>query len=650
MEEVYDLGSEADDALVVQQILEYLVMQYLEDLDNDDLYSRKHSKSNKESADQHDTLKEINEEIWSSLKRVGIMTGFNSLPCLDTKQKQEALKTAMKCGEVNQRFLSNLILRTWEGVRDARKKSKKRRDGVRDARNKPKKSQLELEVDTRKVVLPITPSSEVTTTDLQPHTVTFACLDTLTDNLLNKLVMPHFVIHRLKSYQNEIESFGSLHPLKDRMMKCILPEVRALEGKDVTRQMLDDVLGYQGPITKWPAIGGYLLYITSSEAEEFWRPYAGQGSLLKRRIPQHITEVLHGRNNTLCYWVASKPGRQLNFIRLWEIIEEDEDTRQSIELLNNLLEMVFCLAFQSLPLPTLERFLGAGTEGFSLQGLNVISPLLQNVILTPKERAECRSWLAHSPSYETQEFAKARQAQLQQQKRSALQPCSRRPHPQEIELACHVAISPHLSSPFVGDNAKIGISNNSRRPIDPTTIDYKVARYLDQQGVMEHLHALPFGSMTEAHIGFVLDFDIFSLKHNRESTLPVHFPSALGYIGFHKQNCLVWPFNFQVPYTPRKFKLAGPEDKFLSEINSEIIDMSNLQVVILCGTNTERLIVMSDPSIKKIKIDIGKVSLDAYLQIEQPQSVLSRVYLKLPAPLSALHSRKVRRWLPLQSK
>lgn len=381
-----------------------------------------------------------------------------------------------------------------------------------------------------------------------------------------------------------------------------------------------------------------MLYITSSESEEFWRPYAGQSNLLKRRIPQHITEVLHGRINTLCYWIASKPGRQLNFIRLWDVTEVDEDTHQSIEVLNSLLEMIFCLAFQSLPLPTLERFLGAGTQSFSLRGLNVVSPLLQNVILTTNERSECRSWLAHSPSSETQDFVKARQAQLQQKKTSALQPCSRRPHPQEIELACRAAISPHLSSPFVGDKAKIGISINSRQPVDTTTIDHKVARYLDQQGVMEHLHALPFGSMTEARIGFVLDFDIFSLNHNRESIFPVHFPSALGYIGFDKQNCLVWPFNFQVPYTPRKFKLAGPEDKFLREINREIIDLSSLQVVMLCGANAERLIVMSDPSIKKIKIDIGKVSLDAFLQIQQPQSVVSRVYLTLPAPLSALHS------------
>ncbi|KAJ6089738.1 hypothetical protein N7467_004954 [Penicillium canescens] len=159
MEEVYDLGSEADDALAVQQILEYVVMQYLEDLENDDLYSRKHSKSKKASVDQHDTLEDITKEIWSSVKRMCTMADYKSLPCLDTEQKQEALKKAVKCGELNQQFLRNFMLRTWEGARVARKK------GSRNTQN-PKKCRLELEVDSQKVALITTPSAEATISDV----------------------------------------------------------------------------------------------------------------------------------------------------------------------------------------------------------------------------------------------------------------------------------------------------------------------------------------------------------------------------------------------------------------------------------------------------------------------------------------------------
>lgn len=407
---------------------------------------------------------------------------------------------------------------------------------------------------------------------------------------------------------------------------------------------LDDIHSLQDPLSKWPAIGGYLLYITSSEttseAEEYWRPYVGQASLLIRRIPQHITEVLQGHIHTLCYWVASKPGRQLNFIRLREIIEEEEeeDTDQSLELLNTLLEMIFCLGFQSLPLPTLNRFLGP--QEFSLRGLNVVSPLLQNITLSPNERAECRQWLRFSPSLETQQFAETRAKELQQRQNLSLQPSSQRPNYEDIQREFRDQIIPY-SCPFLTHKDEVTgkIPSNLRQPIDNTIIEKSVAVYLKEQGVEEYLQAFPFGS-NEAPIGFILDFDIPSLKYDGEnvSALPAHFPSALRSIGFHEQNCLTWPFNFQAPFVPRKLKLAGSRDgdTYLREINRQIIDNSNLQVIILCGINAERMAILSSPSFKKTTLTIGKMSLEAFLQIEQ--SVVLRVYLKSLAPLSALYS------------
>lgn len=361
--------------------------------------------------------------------------------------------------------------------------------------------------------------------------------------------------------------------------------------------------------------------------------------MLIRRIPQHITEVVQGHIHTLCYWVASKPGRQLNFIRLWEIIEEEEeDTYQSLELLNNLLEMIFCLGFQSLPLPTLNRFLGA--QEFSLRGLNVISPLLQNITLSLNERAECRQWLRFSPSLETQQFVETRAKELQQRQNLSLQPSSQRPNHEDIQREFRDQITPY-SCPFLTNKDEVTgkTPSNLRQPTDNTIIEKNVAVYLKEQGVEEYLQAFPFGS-NEAPIEFILDFDIPSLKYDGEnaSALPAHFPSALRSIGFHEQNCLTWPFNFQAPFVPRKLKLAGSRDgdTYLREINRQIIDNSNLQVIILCGINAERMAILSSPSFKKITLTIGKISLEAFLQIEQ--SVVLRVYLKSLAPLSAIHS------------
>ena len=151
--------------------------------------------------------------------------------------------------------------------------------------------------------------------------------------------------------------------------------------------------------------------------------------------------------------------------------------------------------------------------------------------------------------------------------------------------------------------------SNLRQPTDNTIIEKNVAVYLKEQGVEEYLQAFPFGS-NEAPIGFILDFDIPSLKYDGEnaSALPAHFPSALRLIGFHEQNCLTWPFNFQAPFVPRKLKLAGSRDgdTYLREINRQIIDNSNLQVIILCGINAERMAILSSPSFKKITFTIEK--------------------------------------------
>ena len=293
--------------------------------------------------------------------------------------------------------------------------------------------------------------------------------------------------------------------------------------------------------------------------------------------------------------------------------------------------MIFCLGFQSLPLPTLNRFFGP--QEFSLRGLNVVSPLLQNITLSPNERGEFRHWLRLSPSLETRQFAEARAKELQQRLNLSLQPSSQRPTYKDIQQEFRDQITPY-SCPFPTHKDEVieKTSSNLRQPNDKN-----VAVYLKQQGVEERLQAFPFGS-NEAPIGFILDFDIPSLKYDGEnaSALPAYFPSALRSIGFHEQNCLTWPFNFQAPFVPRRLKLAGSRDAdtYLGELNRQIIDNSNLQVIILYGSNAVKMTILS--SFKKITLTIGNMSLEAFLQIEQ--SIVIRVYLKSSAPLSALHS------------
>lgn len=67
-------------------------------------------------------------------------------------------------------------------------------------------------------------------------------------------------------------------------------------------------------------------------------------------------------------------------------------------------------------------------------------------------------------------------------------------------------------------------------------------------------------------------------------------------------------------------------DTHIRVINRPIIDPSNLHSIILCRINAERMSVLASLSFKKITLTIGKVLLEAFLQIEQ--YMVLRVYLK----------------------
>ena len=57
-------------------------------------------------------------------------------------------------------------------------------------------------------------------------------------------------------------------------------------------------------------------------------------------------------------------------------------------LLNNILEMIMCRAFQSLPGLLIEEYFGLlpNSQGYSNLGLNIIPPLIQGQRLDPHKR------------------------------------------------------------------------------------------------------------------------------------------------------------------------------------------------------------------------------------------------------------------------
>lgn len=121
IEEVYDLESEAENALAVNQILKTIVWEDLEDLEGEEPHPRRHSKK-QASNEQREMLEEVTESIWASLEMIYSTDPEPPLiPCVNTHEKQEAMRSAIENGKVNWKFIGNFILRTWEAIKDERK-------------------------------------------------------------------------------------------------------------------------------------------------------------------------------------------------------------------------------------------------------------------------------------------------------------------------------------------------------------------------------------------------------------------------------------------------------------------------------------------------------------------------------------------------
>ncbi|KAJ5720097.1 hypothetical protein N7493_006975 [Penicillium malachiteum] len=234
-----------------------------------------------------------------------------------------------------------------------------------------------------------------------------------------------------------------------------------------------------------------------------------------------------------------------------EVGESNDDQR--LETLNSFLELIFCLCFKSLPFPTLQQFLGQDIDECSLRGLNLVSPLLQSLKLSPTERAEFRSWLRYSPSTEKLEFMHHREIQL---KEPSLKPSSTNPSYEEIKNAFISAIPTGASCSFVNNEEMISHPSQSSKSLSKIKGD--VVSYLKQGQVLDTLWHLPYGSV-HARIGFVLDSDTNYVRGNDDSQHGP--PPVIASLGFSEDNCLVWPFNFQLTHIPRRFSHASPQTK-----------------------------------------------------------------------------------------
>lgn len=107
------------------------VFVYFEDLEDKELFSPKHSRSNAnllvpETAVQYSTLQDTTDSIWTSLLFLGAATDLQALnlPYIDTKEKQDALVAAMRT-TLTKDFLMNHIRLKWPVFVEERRRRKK---------------------------------------------------------------------------------------------------------------------------------------------------------------------------------------------------------------------------------------------------------------------------------------------------------------------------------------------------------------------------------------------------------------------------------------------------------------------------------------------------------------------------------------------
>ena len=121
--------------------------------------------------------------------------------------------------------------------------------------------------------------------------------------------------------------------------------------------------------------GWYMDLVTDPEKSGWFKEYVGQAHNTRLRLRGHRNEVKTGRS--LHYKLARVEGRLMNFVLLGRWTKAAGIPMD--DALLDLVEMYFSLLFQSLPQPTLKKWLPASVPLRKEVGVNVATPLQQSV-------------------------------------------------------------------------------------------------------------------------------------------------------------------------------------------------------------------------------------------------------------------------------
>ncbi|KFA72307.1 hypothetical protein S40288_02447 [Stachybotrys chartarum IBT 40288] len=391
----------------------------------------------------------------------------------------------------------------------------------------------------------------------------------------------------------------------------------------------------------------YLLYrlndilASQSEDEEPWPDSAGYADYTfktRQRIPYHITRILAGSQETLHYYILSCGGgyRRAHIIRLWSLEPTSPTTAGSApgrirNHFQDVLEMVFCRAFQTLAAATLEQYWGPAPAGvkYANVGLNVLPPLLQSVHLGEPERRSFVIRLHTSPDPEVRRWISVR-GKLTLQWNAVLSIAR-----DSIRSPLYIDA---LRNALDRGNITMHIDNLAESRTVPggtiATIQDIFESFERQWAAVTGKNATftrPFGSSLRSRVGFVLSYGDVRID-GAESAIenPIRLPWGFVEQGFTEENSVIWTSHLRQysGLTVQDVGTASNEGRqMLVDSNRKLIRMSSLRVIFLCGLLALDIILSGLRNHQRCELQLGKFT---YEMIVEPSAGSSRLYIVCP--------------------
>ncbi|KAB8261021.1 hypothetical protein BDV32DRAFT_148894 [Aspergillus pseudonomiae] len=670
----------------VRGILRHLIVNILIDFENTHLYSSR--LFTEEDEGQFENKCDLTADICSIMEIMATIRNVKLLQVTWFKQRQQLLlRESLRAGCVTPQRVSNFIMITWEDMVQARI------DGSELAFNyeeppwrivpgkKPHEygqglgrhhlgklyplsvalAQMALDKECTttqrraSTIYATTMANSVTLTgrriyprpvqsspdeitytlfDIYPH-VSFPVIGRVLYTLSLHLFENDYRELRHIPYRRIIQSYNGPHRVTSQLLESTDSRLEALEGKVISVQLLDNIrLKQSNYIITWPRNSGYLDYVTDDRDMRYWRPYVGQSSNVEKRIKEHIKGAARMIPDSLHYFVIHKGNgmRAMNFIRLWSFTDHECFNQETKSIFANILEMAFAFAFQSLPPNILEKYFGRlQGASYSGLGLNVIEPLLQGISLRSHIRQILNVKLGLSPDPHIRMWPSFRE-----RTKRADESVSKWHGDQFLTKWKDYQVLFDLAMREAERPCQVDYRFNGRRSMNYAAIDFLPIQselaevVLGTTGEQIHLK-YPVGN-PEARIGIILPGCPMGIGLDETD-----IPWGIHESGFNETNCIMWYADPRL----RSFSHASQthdcrlalEACFL-KYNRDVIQNSNLTVIIYEEVETERLIIPAQSTYNCFEITLYCGRLSGFFEAEGTE--IRRVYLKAPTSLTTL--------------